>query len=147
MGLDMYLSRKTYVQRWEHQSPDEKYLVTVERGGKPTDIDPERVTYIIEQMGYWRKANAIHRWFVENTQGGVDECRESYVADEQLAELLDLCRRVSANHALAEELLPTQSGFFFGSTEYDEYYFQDIERTIGILDGLPDGDYYYQSSW
>lgn len=147
MGLDMYLSRKTYVKRWAHISPDELYLVTVQRGDKPTDIDSEKVTYITEEMGYWRKANAIHKWFVDNVQNGVDECQESYVSEEQLAELLDICRRVAADHSLAAELLPTQSGFFFGSTDYDEYYFQYIDDTIAILSNLPPVYYYYHSSW
>ena len=45
-------------------------------------------------------------------------------------------------------LLPTQSGFFFGSTEIDDYYYQDLEETIRIINSLnPNGDYYYQSSW
>jgi hypothetical protein len=34
---------------------------------------------------------------------------------------------VLADHSLAQELLPTQSGFFFGSTDYDEWYFSDVE--------------------
>ena len=29
---------------------------------------------IIEQVGYWRKANQIHNWFVENVQDGEDDC-------------------------------------------------------------------------
>lgn len=29
-----------------------------------------------------------------------------------------------------EDILPTSSGFFFGSTEYDEWYYRDLENTI-----------------
>ena len=29
-----------------------------------------------------------------------------------------------------EDILPTSSGFFFGSTEYDEWYYQDLKNTI-----------------
>jgi hypothetical protein len=50
---------------------------------------------IIEQVGYWRKANQIHNWFVENIQDGIDDCdyhRE--VTEEDLEELLDVCKRV-----------------------------------------------------
>jgi hypothetical protein len=54
------------------------------------------------------------------------------------------------NIELAESLLPVRSGFFFGSTDYDQYYMQDIEDTIEILTEClkdKDADYTYQSSW
>ena len=31
---------------------------------------------------------------------------------------------------------PTHEGFFFGSTEYDEYYFADLESTIEQLEDV-----------
>ena len=150
MGLDMYLEKRTYVKQWDHQSAEEKHEVVVTKGGQPTNIDPKKVKYIIEEAGYWRKANQIHRWFVDNVQNGVDNCGDYYVGSEKLAELLELCKRVKADHSLAEELLPSASGFFFGGTEYDEWYFNDIDNTITILEEcLEDerGNYYYSSSW
>jgi hypothetical protein len=69
MGLDMYLTRKTYVKQWSHQAPEEQFEVTITKGGKPYDgIDLSNITNIEEEVGYWRKANQIHRWFVENVQ-------------------------------------------------------------------------------
>jgi hypothetical protein len=101
--------------------------------------------------GYWRKANAIHDWFVRECQGGVDECQPSYVSREQLGELRQLCEEVLEDRTLASKLLPTTAGFFFGSTEYDEYYFQDIELTVKIIDSvsaLPnEWEFEYRSSW
>lgn len=153
MGLDMYLMRKTYVQHWNHKS--ENYEVTVTKGGKPTSIDHKKVAYIIEQAGYWRKANAIHKWFVDNVQDGKDDCGEYYVSPEKMEKLLNICNDVLANPARANELLPTTNGCFFGGTEYDEYYLSDLEDTVQLLteamkdyDNGPDGSsYYYQSSW
>ncbi len=150
MGLDMYLNKKTYVQYWEHKQPEEQYSVEVTKGGKPTNINPKKVSYIVEEVGYWRKQNQIHRWFVENIQHGEDNCGEYYVSSEKLAELLELCQKVKADNSLAEELLPSASGFFFGGTEYDEWYFNGIDNTIEILkEALEDerGEYYYTSSW
>jgi len=49
--------------------------------------------------------------------------------------------------------LPTQAGFFFGGTKYDEYYFEGIQDTIEILQTvLKETDFEesvitYQSSW
>ena len=149
MGLDMYLDKRTYVKYWEHNG-DDNYEVKVTKKNEPTNINPKKVKYIIEEAGYWRKANQIHRWFVENVQDGVDNCGDYYVERNQLQALLDLCKIVQKDHSKAEELLPSASGFFFGGTDYDEWYYNDIENTISILeDALEDtnGEYYYTSSW
>jgi len=138
-----------------------------------------------EEVAYWRKANAIHGWFVENVQGGVDDCdyhRE--VTKKDLENLRDTCLKVLTesilingivkngkvlengewhdilepgkviiNTEVAEELLPVQEGFFFGGTEYDEYYVEDLKNTVkAINDILETTDFttqmiYYQSSW
>ncbi len=134
----MYLLQKIF--------PDEENQVELTVEGKMGPIDPEQVSYTVSDAGYWRKANAVHAWFVNNCQNGHDDCRAAEVTYEQLQELRTLCVEVieTKNHGL----LPPQSGFFFGSTEIDEDYFDDLEETIKIIDALdPDGEYYYQSSW
>ena len=114
---------------------------------------PNEITY---QVGYWRKFNALHNWFVDNVQDGIDECQETYVDYEKILELYDILIRVKENHSLAEELLPTSSGFFFGSTEFDEWYFESLDYTIEtlkpIVDAINDNvdfsyGFYYQASW
>jgi hypothetical protein len=101
-------------------------------------------------MGYWRKSNMIHHWFVNNLADGVDECQPIVVRREDLEQLKETCIEVIANPTDAEELLPTGSGFFFGSTSYDQYYFSDLNDTIGILNKCLESkfDYFeYQASW
>ena len=107
---------------------------------------------IVFEFMYWRKANAIHRWFVEHIQNGVDDCRRYSVSTEQLKELLEIVKKVLDNRDLAKKLLPAQEGFFFGGTEYDEYYLADIEKTIEIVNKcMKDFDeswtFEYHSSW
>lgn len=173
MGLDMYLERRLFI--WSDKR-DAVHITGVEglRQGK--------VKQIIEEVGYWRKANAIHNWFVENVQDGEDDCKEYYVSKEQLEELLGLVNKVLAaskmvkgkvkngqrstpngwediledgeyieDPTVAKELLPTQEGFFFGGTEYDQYYVEDLKTTKEILENAlaleGDGDFYYQASW
>src|SRR5262249_17916981 len=95
MGLDMYLTRRTYVKQWAHQKPEERHEVTVTRGGKPRpDIQPARIKEIIEEVAYWRKANAIHAWFVKHVQSGEDDCGTYYVGREQLEQLKAECDKV-----------------------------------------------------
>jgi hypothetical protein len=152
MGLDMYLWRKTFVgAEYEHRKVDAKIKITV--AGKPLQINPKMVSEIIERVGYWRKANAIHAWFVREVQGGVDECQEADVSVEKLRELRALCAEVLADKSKADKLLPPQAGFFFGSTAVDEGYVEDLKDTIKIIDALPldeksyDVSYVYRSSW
>ena len=154
MGLDMYLHRRHYVQRWNHITNDQQFTVTVMRGGEPyRAIDPERVAYVIEQVAYWRKANQIHRWFVDNVQNGKDDCREYPVSRNQLRKLLDLVNHVMRGTLLPQDALPTQKGFFFGSATYSRDYHYDLEETKRQLEPLlaeenkGNPEYYYRSSW
>jgi hypothetical protein len=104
-------------------------------------------------LGYWRKANQLHRWFVEETQDGIDECQRTEVTREKLFELRRLLKSVLANRDTAAEALPAQEGFFFGGTDYDEYYFADLEHTLAVLDRICDkgltekATIHYQASW
>lgn len=156
MGLDMYLERETYVKNWDHLPPEEKYSITVKRGGKKdASIDPKRIKEITEEVMYWRKANAIHNWFVQNCQGGVDECQRTEVSKDALQQLVDACKTALADREHAADILPPTSGFFFGSTNVDEWYWQDLQETVKVLEEelqRPDdsrfgASYYYQSSW
>jgi len=184
----MYLTKKVYVKNWEHTKPEEKHRVTYAKGDEvPKEINP---SYLEFEIGYWRKANAIHQWFVKNVQDDVDDCRNAYLELEDLEALLNVVTqvlekviiengdvyngeswskdtghvvhytpgRVITNPEVCEELLPTQGGFFFGGTGYDEWYLQSLEYTKDILtkviadaktefDNHEWADYYYHSSW
>lgn len=132
----MYLTRESYIMgdyNKETGNFDRKIAVV---GIPLLDAESQKVKAIREEAAYWRKANQIHNWFVVNVQDGEDECRPHDVSIEQLQELVDTCKKVLANHELAEELLPSTSGFFFGGTDYDEWYYQDLQNTINQLEPL-----------
>ena len=144
MGLDMYLSADRYIWTSDRKALSKKLPGVVPKGFEVKSIQIE--------VGYWRKANHIHKWFVDNVQGGVDECQSSYVHPDKLWELKAICEQVLDDHSLAAVFLPTHEGFFFGSTEYDEGYFLDVEDTIQILDkalSLDPGEWTieYRASW
>lgn len=149
MGLDMYLSAERYL--WSSQDADKAIAKAI--GDTLGSNIPFRVKTVSLDVGYWRKANHIHKWFVENVQDGDDDCRRYSFELDKLFELRDVCIKVLNDHSLAKELLPTGSGFFFGSTDYDEYYFEDIKDTLLIINniiGNLDAENYsfvYQSSW
>ena len=190
MGLDMYLD-KCNRKVWGYKDRD-----IDEIKAKNPALYEELKPFIVmrgkyhpwesffTEVGYWRKANAIHKWFVENVQNDVDNCAYYEVDKEQLKVLLGICKTIKskckmekgyikngetlnggkwcpimeegeyiANPEVAEELLPTQDGFFFGSTNYDQWYMADIDDTINILTkALETTDFdremiVYSSSW
>jgi hypothetical protein len=165
MGLDMFLHAKKYIS--EHFKEEGEATNTKELIKKATNInlDPSEVSF---RVMYWRKANAIHLWFVNNCQEGNDDCGEYYVSREQLRELLEIINKILGKtsnkkenilaaldkESVAKKLLPTTSGFFFGGTDYNEYYWDDLKRTQEILSDIfnhPEKynglDFYYSSSW
>lgn len=179
MGLDMYLEARLGL----YQIDKDKRLNQVRKlfpaMFKSGNLNFVKISF---EAGYWRKANQIHTWFVENVQEGKDDCGDYYVSREDLKKLLKLCKDVLKisrmkegkiqngmtgtkkgwkpimedgeyieNPVTAQMLLPTASGFFFGSTDYDEYYIADIKNTIKIIERclkLPEEwDFQYHSSW
>ena len=167
------------------------------------------VTETVE-VAYWRKANMIHRWFVNNVCDGEDDCREYDVTLEDIKNLLGICKNIlkivkGAKMFVPEDqkenylkqhpdgkltttlkntsykffsesseiwwfslpkevenkvadLLPTVSGFFFGSTTYGGGYLYQIALTVELLKRLIKEDkefrkqeifpdYTYQASW
>lgn len=168
----MYLYRQRYVR--DDKAKQIKELVGEKAEGSVS---------VRTGVAYWRKANAIHRFFYEYT-GEDEDKREIYIPYECLEELLKRCKeiksevelidgKVSAGYtykdgkrvdewaddkvikdsSLCEELLPTQEGFFFGDTDYDEYYLEDIDLTIEQIEDILKtddraiDDYYYYGSW
>lgn len=173
MGLDMYLEAEYFI--WSQEKENIKIEGLDLHGFKPEKI--------VIQVGYWRKENAIHKWFVENIQDGKDECERTFVSRDQLKQLKEDCKKVLkssklikgtvingykfseegqkipiyengkkvVDSSIAEQKLPTQSGFFFGGTDYGEWYINGLKATVKIIDKtlkLPKNwDFYYHSSW
>ena len=149
MGLDMYFEADLYAK--DRVVTNEIHV----RHYASTDtvvIPKGLVRTITVEVGYLRKANAIHAWLVENIQNGKDECQRSNFDSGSIDELEQLIKQVLEDHNLAGALLPTESGFFFGSTGYDDWYFQYLEVMLDILQDCKKletlgYEIYYQASW
>jgi hypothetical protein len=169
MGLDQYLEARKYVSRFHYpngfdsKTANEEYVNLSQYApdgfDKHSDFGGIQVSYPI---GYWRKANAIHGWFVSNVQGGEDNCQSYYVSREQLQELAEACDEVlkvpvgvAQEDAAANVGLLPSLGFFFGSYEMDEWYIDSLKMTIEIINHALslfsednyDWSFYYSSSW
>lgn len=150
----MYLTAQQYVGNWKHSDKSEAnaYSAVAKAVGLDHFVcEGSPHLYVEVCVAYWRKANQIHHWFVKNVQDGEDECREHYVERAQLQTLLDLCKQVLETKDATP--LPPQKGFFFGSTEIDEWYWEDLKNTVAQLTPLLTEkrwecwEFHYRSSW
>jgi len=176
MGLDMYLKAKLFTSKYTNKEINAKLWKFAPF--KPIEnIDTAEISF---EAAYWRKANAIHKWFVDNCQDGNDNGESYWVSREQIRKLIESCKRtikvvksfpMTKTSIVAgwkdgkeyhEEIevydvdeekieLKTQSGFFFGSLQYDKWYIKDLERTIKMLEEclkIPEEwDFEYYASW
>lgn len=208
MGLDMYLEKKKKDSRFSFEfiNAMDNEFYDLDYKGQNQDFNelreklkilfkdilytyPNKYKWEIEQkptmttffkeIARWRKANMIHKWFIDKCASGIDNCKRFKVSKDQIYDLfLDcckvfellpkekfkkMCEDVNAFYdensdklpydelekglkqfttqidfslyaKQASEILPTKSGFFFGSTDYDFWYFEEIKNTITILD-------------
>lgn len=136
MGLDMYL----YIRKSEYRSAYSEEGVTYpkELSKFQTAISNRNFasaeTKTDYQVAYWRKCNAVHKYFVENCANGVDDCNPIVISLEKLEELKHLVSIVLENPSKAGELLPTCRGFFFGSDKHDEWFWEDMRYTKTALE-------------
>src|SRR5690554_7634986 len=184
MGLDMHLYKRVYIGNQHTKNKNEQLAISLPKNQdkrffkiKEGDINQDKISYIIEEIMYWRKANSIHNWFVDNVQGGNADYGEYYVSSEIIERLVKECKEdveylksleyTDVGHIYSfdkeEEVeygiygnvdesklnLVTTRGFFFGSTEYSELYVRMLEDTIQKLEPAigSEHDFYYTSSW
>ena len=171
MGLDMYLEMRKHVSKFDYAAFDREadewpppfaadYSALSEYGPEGFDKFSEfggiQLTF---PVGYWRKANAIHGWFVNQLADGVDECQSIYVSRQDLENLRMSCNNVlkcpvgikQEDVAAQYGLLPTR-GFFFGSYDYDDWYMEDMKNTVEQIDNIlaasnEYSDFIYRASW
>lgn len=109
MGLDMYLHKKK----------------------KGVNIDYENESYESwkeRRVGYWRKANQIHKWFVDNVQDGNDDCGNYVVSKEQLIDLYKIVTRI------LKETKMTPDGNTHLEYEYDGELRKEVEKPDLVID-------------
>jgi len=211
MGLDMYLYAEKYISSYDYEFDGKEHTrrdnIEYERVMEASGLSslptaPYGSVTVSKCIAYWRKANAIHGWFVRELANGKDECQRISVAREDLINLRNDCVNVLAMRGDAvpsinsnvyeikdvgdeedvvskmmsamqsesaksrkviavddkvrqdsiDRLEPTE-GFFFGGTEKDDWYYEQLEYTIDTINSMlandsdMDYEYYYRASW
>ena len=181
MGLDMYVtirhkdtqSKLEAYEAWQQKYSYEEFLrLTEEQREEWRNSEPEYDNDMYgKELMYWRKANQIHNWFVQNCQNGVDDCGRYAITVADLKKLQELCKKILTMTEIKQELrptypngwfsepvhvmqnvrlltgegikfasehLPSRSGFFFGSTDYDDWYVRELDNTIEQINDVLD---------
>lgn len=115
------------------------------------DIFAYKIKLNKEEDAYFRKVNFIYKFFENQMQ----ENQTCVVSKYEIEDLIDCCKLVLENKGdeeYAKAHLPTTSGFFFGSTEYDEDYYKSVEDCLEQMTNLYNNmDYndlvYWVFSW
>jgi hypothetical protein len=153
MGLDQYLKAEFKLPAYDELRPTAQTEAARELGALRTlvlnalklqastnqmfgMVDVPGTVAIKLDCAYWRKANQIHRWFEQLHGEDLENCQEVQVSLDSLRQLVALCKELldSRDPADAAKKLPPQAGFFFGSTEIGESYWQDLGETIQQLE-------------
>ena len=98
---------------------------------------------IVKNLAYFRKVNFLVSFF-EVKVGGLENCEPKTIEKWMVEQLIETCCEIANTYnknkdnrlkwlKLAESTLPTTDGFFFGSTEYDKYYIQDVRDTRDMM--------------
>lgn len=105
------------------------------------------------EIGYFRKVNFLVSFFED--YGEVENLKPLKIEKSWVKDLINCCDEVLKDNSKADELLPTATGFFFGSTEYDERYFYYVEKVknfcenflIEEFENLEDDEYITFEIW
>lgn len=105
-----------------------------------------------QELAYFRKVNQLRGYMVNVLGMAADaDCEYFKITRADLEDILDRAERIKSNPKLAEELLPTEPGFFFGSYDYDEYYLEENDLIISdlrtILKNHPRSKVFYYYDW
>lgn len=94
---------------------------------------------------YFRKYNWLYGWVRRKLKlPELENCEHYKLTRSMINDLIDDISKVLSDQSLAKKLLPTEDGFFFGSTEYDDWYFNDLcdakTQLTQLLAKMSDGE-------
>jgi len=181
MGLDIFIRRAKnsnstieqnftkFFEEFDENSTVEKMQELAKKYGVLDRLNIETSSYIgegeqkvsyvtagrtdMEDAGYFRKHNHLVAYFKYE-----ENCSDKELAKCEVKDCITACKQVLKHwgkddfESVAEELMPTESGFFFGSTEYDEYYKEKLEEDIKVFTNVLkntdwDNDIVYFHCW
>lgn len=123
------------------------------------ELDAEKpASWNAEEYHYWRKFNALHGYIVNTFADGVDECQTIEIGKDGVAKIVSALKKtlrmLKSKKGFDADELPVKpvGGFFFGSTDIDDYYKSNVEDAIKVFSELyeslaDDETVFYEASW
>ncbi len=150
MGLDMYLEAKRYVAPCDPRTEPMRRAIGAAIGFMPPKEKPGQDASLLEvsgvtvRVGYWRKFDALHRWFVGKVQAGVDDCRPAFVSVDILIELEEQLERASDDPASISGRFTADADVTLEGGEVD-YTLKVLHHAKQLQE--QGWDIYYSASW
>lgn len=129
------LGKIPYYKQYDyfHMSRFNEKVLTIDEVEKLLEKDKQWMYKVSD--AYFRKVNFIYEFFEEDIN---HDNELALVNAEDIQRLINVCKDTLDAHkkndaegmAYAMANLPTRSGFFFGSTEYDDWYWNDVKDCI-----------------
>jgi len=150
MGLDMYLEAKFHLPPYDTGLAPVREAIGRAIGYTPPTEKPDNdatlleITGVTVRVGYWRRFDPLHQWFVNSAQEGHDDCRPAYLTPDVLAELKEQLDQVSVDPESASEHFVNE-----GDEPMSE---GDIDYTLKVVVQAKKlqergWDIYYRASW
>lgn len=113
-----------------------------------------------ETVADWRKSNQIHSWFVRRFPD-LENCKDVVITKNDILALagdISMCINevieIGYPGVECKTRLPTMSGFFFGPTDYDYWYVEDLFESLKkvtkcayMMTKSPDAKFTYIAWW
>lgn len=142
MGLDIYLFKRKQpeveptIESLKLGLDDALFLITNRDNFRAEYLEEwvnrQREKFGLDRnVGYLRKVNFIYGYFSDRIDENTMECE---VTKEDLKDIIAKCKEVleKEDEETSKKLLPTCSGCFFGSTDYDSYYYDDVKEVLEL---------------
>lgn len=78
-----------------------------------------------KELLFFRKVNFLLPFF-----DYTENCEDIEINKQQVEDLVDTCKQVLKEKSEAKTLLPNTKGFFFGSTDYNKMYFNNVKLVL-----------------
>ena len=101
MGLDIYLSKKTFIGAM-FKSSEVSGTILLTKRGKPIPIRPERVTYVEEDVYHGRKTCWLLEWLNHELPEALTGTGEQEIDDNVVDRLHQVCIEVLAHRDMAD---------------------------------------------
>ena len=131
----------TYYKKWEFKLEKlgyDPYTKTFKEIKTPDEVENvfnfDLAHYFVQESAYFRKVNFLYKYYSE-----IMKDESCIVSKQDIEELIKTCENVLShigNVDYAIENLPTTGGFFFGSTEYNNYYWEDVNDCLNQMKKL-----------